>query len=351
MDDYGLYKPGARILVVRLGAIGDCLRVCPALRRLRRSRPEATLGWAVEDRVYPLLAGHPDVDSFHVLRRSALNAGGHRAIAEILRFSRELRSASYDLVLDFHGRFKSGLVSWLSGAPLRVGYAKGDSTELNHWFMNQHVTLIDRWENRVLRFLHLLAPLGLNTAPDPGDMGIHVDASALEVATAVYEEAGRPAVALYPGCSAVRSRERWPAEKWVQLIAALEAEGISSMILWGPDEREFTWELAEACGASQRLAPATSLQEMLALTSLFRAYLGADTAAQHMCWLQGVPSAVFTGPKPPRTVAPLPHVRSRVLRVERYYREGESTRRQPLEVTTEVTVAEALEAARYLLRD
>ena len=39
-----------RILVIRLGAIGDALRVLPAVRRLRIERPEAIIGLAVSAR-------------------------------------------------------------------------------------------------------------------------------------------------------------------------------------------------------------------------------------------------------------------------------------------------------------
>ena len=60
-----------RILVMRLGAIGDCLRVLPAVARIRRERPDAEIGWAVEHWVLPALKGNPLVDRFHVLNRKA----------------------------------------------------------------------------------------------------------------------------------------------------------------------------------------------------------------------------------------------------------------------------------------
>ncbi|MEO2136655.1 MAG: hypothetical protein ABGY28_04240, partial [bacterium] len=102
MDRSALRDPGARILVIRLGAVGDCLRMCPAIKRLREARPAATVAWAVEDRVLSVLEGHPAVDRFHVLRRSELTAGVGRAWAEIKRFRRELRAGRYEVVIDFH---------------------------------------------------------------------------------------------------------------------------------------------------------------------------------------------------------------------------------------------------------
>ena len=175
-------------LVVRLGALGDALRVCPAVRRIRRERPGARIGWAVEDWVHPLLAPSRDVDRFHILNRGELRAGGLRALREWRRFVTEVRSAGYDVALDFHSRFKSGVASRLSGAKWRLGYTSGQDTEMNHWFTNVHVRLDDPDESRVLRFLHLLAPLGISTNYDANDLGLPIEPAALANAIRLYTE-------------------------------------------------------------------------------------------------------------------------------------------------------------------
>jgi len=190
-------------LIVRLGAIGDALRVCPAVRRLRRERPDATIAWAVEQWVYPVLASNGDVDRFHILDRRKLRRGWRSGAGEFLRFLREIRSQRYEVALDFHGRFKSGIVSRASGAKYRLGYPRGQSTEMNHVFANVHVTLEDPLENRVLRYLHLLEPLGMDTSVDPGDMGVGVPRIDDELAAKWYEDEGRPELAVFPGCSGI----------------------------------------------------------------------------------------------------------------------------------------------------
>jgi len=349
VDRSALSDPGARILVIRLGAVGDCLRVCPAIKRLREARPAATVAWAVEDRVLSVLEGHPAIDRFHVLRRSELNAGVGRAWAEIKRFRRELRAGRYEVVIDFHGRLKSGLVAWMSGVPLRVGYSRKDGSECNYLFMNQRVSLRDSWENRVLRFLELLSPLGINTAVERELLGLHLDPAALLRASEMYSQAGCPELALYPGCSSGRAGERWPLERWRQYLQRLDAAGIRSMLLWGPDEVELVEQLRGALGSSSCVAPSTTLPELVALTGQFRAYVGSDTAALHMAWLQGVPAAVFTGPKPSVTASPLALVEHRILRSEEHYVEGLAPSRQSPGVTTEVTVEQVVTATRSLL--
>ena len=338
-----------RILLIRLGAIGDVLRVLPAARRLRVAEPDAEIGWLIEDWAYPVVSGHPAIDRFHILDRSALNRGPRVALAEIRRVVSDARSRDYEVSLDFHGRAKSGVLARMIGAPMRVGFARGDSTEWNHLSTNVHVRLADRWENRVLRFLHLLGALDIDTHYDPLDPGLYANPETRRSSTAWYEANGAPQVVCYPGTSAARVRERWPEHKWVDLLKRLAKQGRRSVVMWGPAEQALAERIVDAVGEDCLLAPATTLPEMMALVGCFAVFVGSDTAAMHMAWLQGVPTVTFVGPKPPRTVAPLAPVLSRVLRADEYYVEGLKPSRQADEVVTEVPVGEAFEGVMELL--
>jgi ADP-heptose:LPS heptosyltransferase len=125
---------------------------------------------------------------------------------------------------------------------------------------------------------------------------------------------------------------------------------VSSVVLWGPAERDLAARIVEAVGERCTLAPPTTLPEMMGLISCFAAFVGNDTGAMHMAWLQGVPTAAFVGPKPPRTVAPLAPVPSQVLRADEHYVEGVRASRQLADIVTAVPVGEAFEAVVALLR-
>jgi ADP-heptose:LPS heptosyltransferase len=333
--------------VVRLGAIGDAIRVFPAVRRLHRERPNGRIGWAVEDWVHPALAGSRDVDRFHVLCRGELRAGGLRAAREWRRFISEVRRSGYDVALDFHGRFKSGVVTRLSGARWRIGFASGQDTELNHLFTNIHVRLDDPDESRVLRFLHLLGPLGIATEYNPDDLGLPLDPVAVSAAETWYAAVGRPEIAAFPGSSLHQAHyNRWPAAKWTELLARLHDVGLRTVLFWGPAEEEYTRGIAHSAPGCI-LGPKRSLPEFTAMLGLFAVFIGSNTAAMHMAWMQGVPTAFFCGPPEPRTHAPLPPVPYRVLRADDRVQPGVSKKRQP-EVVSAVSVDEAFAAVREL---
>src|SRR5690242_10403668 len=90
-----------RILVVRLGAMGDIIHTLPAVAALKQNYPGAHLAWLVEPKWLPLLEGNPYIDRIIPLRRSSLPG--------LLETRRELRGGGFDLAVDFQGLIKSAL--------------------------------------------------------------------------------------------------------------------------------------------------------------------------------------------------------------------------------------------------
>ena len=127
-----------RILIVRLGALGDVVHVLPALGALRRALPGARIHWAVETAAASLLEGHPDLEAVHVIPRKEWSASLLRPAcwADLLKSAegvfRRLRAPGFDAALDFQGNLRSAVVSVLSGAPVRIGFGKGANKENSH---------------------------------------------------------------------------------------------------------------------------------------------------------------------------------------------------------------------------
>jgi heptosyltransferase-1 len=110
-----------RILVVRLGAMGDILHALPAVASLKRSFPASHLTWAVEPRWAPLLEENPTVDRVVGIRRE----NAHNLLASW----RELRENSYDIALDFQGLIKSGLVAAAARPGRTLGFDRSQVRE------------------------------------------------------------------------------------------------------------------------------------------------------------------------------------------------------------------------------
>lgn len=111
----------AEVLFVRLGAFGDVLHALPAAASLKRGLRGARLTWVIEPRWKWLLAGNPDVDDVIELDRRSLDS--------VRAAWGALRARRFDIAVDAQGLIKSALVARSSGAPVRIGYARGFARE------------------------------------------------------------------------------------------------------------------------------------------------------------------------------------------------------------------------------
>ncbi|MEI6125041.1 MAG: glycosyltransferase family 9 protein [Pseudomonadota bacterium] len=148
-----------RILIIRLSAIGDVLRVLPAFQVIKKNFPGSYIAWAVEEGSKDILEAHPDIDEVIVFPKKSI-AGkltslrqAVPALKEFFSFIGEVRNKRFDMVIDFHGLFKSGIISLLSGAPERIGFSMAFSREGNFLFTTPGFLLIKK---RVSRFNRIL---------------------------------------------------------------------------------------------------------------------------------------------------------------------------------------------------
>ena len=63
----------ARILIIRLSAIGDVLHATPVARALRRALPAAHIAWLASPPADELLAACPEIDELLVWDRRLLS--------------------------------------------------------------------------------------------------------------------------------------------------------------------------------------------------------------------------------------------------------------------------------------
>ena len=106
-----------RVLVVKLSSLGDVVHTLPLIEALRAGLgPEAHLVWAVRRAFAPLVIGNPHLSKVMVLEEKSL--------AATLAFGKQLRAERFDTALDPQGLLVSGLLTYLSRAPRRIGLDK-----------------------------------------------------------------------------------------------------------------------------------------------------------------------------------------------------------------------------------
>ncbi len=302
-----------RILVIRLGALGDVLRTRFAFPGLRALYPEARIDWLVEDRAAAGLAGIVGLDGVIQVPRSLLRWrrpwDGWRRLTRLVN---DLRARRYDLALDFHCILKSALLAWGAGIPVRVGYDGTHAREGSQRFLTHQAQVRPAHLSRFERNAGLVRYLGGKvsaTAPPPLELPVQ--------ARRAVEGLPADPIVMHPGTSVSTRYKRWDPARYAEVAVQLQARiGAPSLVTWGPvaGERECAEAVVERASGAASLGPRTaSLAEFLALLARARLFLGSDSGPLHLASLVGTPAVVLFGPTDPLENAPFPGVPSRIL--------------------------------------
>lgn len=297
-----------RILVVRLGAMGDVIHAMPAVAALRKANPGAFIGWVIEERWKELLAadqasshGNPDeqrplVDRVHTLntREWRENLFSGETWTSASRLKDELQSEDYELAIDFQGAIKSSIVAFASGAKLRRGFDSPRELPAK-FFYNRTVTAT---HPHVIgkNFQLAEAAIGTSAAPLPRD-------PAAEQWTLQQIPAAAKFAILNPGAG--WQAKEWPANRYGELAKKLAAKGLQSFINIGPGEREAqlaTVAEERSDGSARRIV--CSIGQLIALTRRASLFVGGDTGPMHLANALAIPTVAIFGPTDPQRNGP-----------------------------------------------
>ena len=300
-----------KILLIRLRLVGDVVFTTPAVRAIRRRFPHAHITYLIEEGAAPVLRGNPNVDELIV----AAHRRGRARLADDLRLVRRLRAARFDLVVDFHGGPRSSWLTWLSGAPRRIGYRVQGRT----WMYTDRVA-----RPRELRPRHsvenqwdLLAPLDIappDRERDPVDMPEDSEARARVVSRLAAAGVGPGEDVVVLHVSAGNPFRRWPAASFAETAARLAEAGSARRIVFtsGPSDAAAAGAVART--ARDRLGPAMAarivlcedfdLPELRALIQRASLYIGGDSGPLHIAATTGTPIVALFGPTLPERSVP-----------------------------------------------
>ncbi len=292
-----------RILLIRLSAIGDVVRVLPAVHALRDAYPHAQIDFAVEPKSQDVVTEHPAIDNVLVFERVDSAWQGSTAF---LNFCRDVRDRRYDIAIDFHGILKSGLIARSSGARKRFGFAAPRSQEMSHLFYNHRTTLVSPRMNRIEENLELCKALDARRSRLDVRVGIP-DEVEDEVDEYVRRFFGGGKELVVVHAPVERPEKQWPLEHFARLCDQLLADGRYDVLLtWGPGQQEVAETVAQLARREPRVAPLLpSLKHFAALMQHARLFFGGDTGPMHLASAMDVPVAVVFGGTDPAKHSPL----------------------------------------------
>ena len=286
-----------RVLIVRLGALGDVVHTIPVAAALGRRLPDVAVDWAIDERCAGLLELVPGLDRRIVLRRR-----GRLAVAAWRTFLRELREVSYDVALDVQGLGKSALVARLSGARRVVGFGAPFLRE--RWARWLYTETADPGRSRhvVDRNLGILAALGVADR----DWAFPIRVGASPAVAALRRRVDPPGA----GCVLINPNAAWPTKRWRPERYGAVAKHVARahrrpcVVMWGPGDEGRAAAVVAASEGAATLAPPTDLAELAALLRAGALLVSGDTGPLHLAAALGTPVVGLYGPSDPARNGP-----------------------------------------------
>jgi len=289
--------------------VGDVIRTLPAVKALKEHAPTSSITWIVEEPSRAFLESQPEVDEVILFPRKRWTKGMKSlrgiwgTIGEMRGFVKDLRRRKFDVVLDFHGILKSGVLSFLSGSPKRIGYDRSSTKEGNFLFSNVKVKLPLGRISRFQRNLALLKGMGIEV--EESKYRLHIPPEDREYIESFFKASSaslhRPLIAIHPGTSPKALFKRWMPDRYAQLADRLVRElNASVLFTWGEGELEWVEGIRKEMKEPSLLGPKTeSLTQLGEVYRQCNLYIGGDTGPMHIASLMRIPAVVIYGPTDP----------------------------------------------------
>ena len=279
---------GGKALLVRLRSLGDTVLMTPGLEAIRR-----VPGWqtavVVEEPFDQLLQGNPQLDRIFPIPHSK------HAWLQRLRVIRRLRAWKPDLAIDLHGGSTSSLITRLSEAAIRVGYA---ASRHSRYYSLRVPDSRQMWrKDRVHTVEHQLSPLrllGFPTEPVPAPF-LPVGREALRAVRSRLQAKGVQQGFILVHPAAAFETKQWEAHRFAELIDQISPEVPGIVLTAGPGQEGLLEKVARGCRSDVCVLDPMSLTEFAALASRCGLYIGNDTGTTHMASALGKKVVVIFG--------------------------------------------------------
>jgi predicted lipopolysaccharide heptosyltransferase III len=278
-----------RILVSRMKFIGDVVLTTPIIRSLRNAHPDAFIAYLGEKETVALLENNPflnEIISFD-FRRPPL--------PEQARVVRLLRRKKFDLAIDLFGNPRTALLTFLSGARVRVGPDRRGRRALYTVRVRD-----DGLPKSAIEF-HNQSLDAVGIPPTVARTEIYLTANEREGGrrrlNEFAERSGKdaqPVVGIHPGAT-------WPAKRWLPdrfagLADALVRRGASVVLTAGARDAD---TIAEVRSAAQHTHPVflnLPLRQLAAVIAACDVYVTNDAGPLHIAVAVGTPTIGLFGP-------------------------------------------------------
>lgn len=328
---YHINCSGKRILIIKPSSLGDIVHTLPVAHAVKRCFPDCSVGWIVQKPFAPLLQADDSIDTVHPIRipstsdpladRRAWLKAVKATVSTLQNLRREFQHKPYDLILDLHASFRSGLLGRTNPGGRKVGFSR--AKELNTFFQEHLINIPETTAHAQDKNLLFCAYLGIKVA----DEDFHL-CTGEEDRRAVHQflhsqMADDISPLVYANPAARWQSKFWPIEHWAALTDHLQKQGIAVVFGGSPQDTEYIASITRLMKTDPIIAAGRlTLPQSAALIQHASLYIGLDSGPMHIAALARTPVIALFGPTHPSRVGPYNpggsehRIKHRIIRAE-----------------------------------
>lgn len=284
------------ILIIKLRYIGDVLLATPTIRSIKSACPNVRITMMVNRGTEDVLFGNQDLDEVIVLDKGSLLAQG--------QFIAGLRRRGFDTVIDLTDGDRSAFLSWISGAPIRIGF--NDEQRWRGRYYTQIVPSASGAWHRIERDLEVLKPLGIQAGSKDPQLWLtpEDEKSADELLDQHGVRQSQSIVILQPG--ARYWFKAWPLDRYAELADRLTAQYGCQVLIGGSNQDVDLAQQIRQTAKSKPIIVAgrTTIKQFAAIAKRSALFVGSDSGAMHIAAAVGTPVVALFGPSSPAEWGP-----------------------------------------------
>lgn len=280
------------ILIILMGSLGDVARGLAIVDQIKRNFPNCKITWLVERKYYDLVSLNSYIDEILVFERNQ----GIFGIAKILS-TFLFKGKRFDITLDLQRHFKSGIFSWLSRAPRRIGFHRKDAKEFNWLFNNEHIPYFGVGISKLSHYLEFVKYLG-GSIFEPLNFGICAEDK---------KSVNLPANFIGVVLGSSWGSKDWFLEGYDRLLKLIFETNNFSVVLLGDKTQKSIADTLVKKFSSNLLVDfvgKTNLGGLVSIISRSKICVGPDSGPGHIAAALKIPYISLFGPTLPERVAP-----------------------------------------------
>ena len=289
-----------KILITKLGAIGDLVLAVPSFRMLKNRFPNASISLLVDSKLAPVIERCPYLDELITFDR-AQRAGQW---IRLFKLARRLRNRGFDLSVDLQNNWRTHLLSFLARIPKRYGYKRG----ISGFLLTHPVLTWDRNLSPIEHQFQVLKRVGVVHYEDQAELWPQPEDD--QYINQLFEKQGiantKPLVGLVLGASPRWATKRWATERFLELSRRLTERSHCQVALLGTAEDQDLAKMFEQAHLKHvfNFIGKTTLTQLISLIKRLNVLVTGDTAPLHMASAFETKIVALFGPTEPKRHMP-----------------------------------------------